>query len=116
MMVLLSPCRFDPTPNAPYTIESASWRLLAGTIRGVYATSPHQINHTQKREIYVAPTVPTGVCPVFLFLVQVERTHRDRMVILDIMSTLPIISTDLHTFTSWDLQGSTMFIPSTSTW
>ncbi|WVQ72089.1 hypothetical protein IAR50_001634 [Cryptococcus sp. DSM 104548] len=56
----------DPAPVSPFTIESPAWRLLSGTVKGVYATRPgHGVNATvveeeKEKEIYMAPSISTG--------------------------------------------------------
>lgn len=46
----------NPAPVSPFTIESPAWRVLSGTIRGVYASR----EGAGKEEIYMAPLMSTG--------------------------------------------------------
>ncbi|TYJ52125.1 hypothetical protein B9479_007279 [Cryptococcus floricola] len=53
----------DPAPVSPFTVDSPAWRLLSGTVKGVYATRP-EVNGTsegeKEKEIYMAPSISTG--------------------------------------------------------
>lgn len=48
----------EPAPVSPYTTDSPAWRVLSGTIRGVYASRP---GAKDGDEIYMAPFMSTGV-------------------------------------------------------
>ncbi|OCF32697.1 Gly-Xaa carboxypeptidase [Kwoniella heveanensis BCC8398] len=52
----------EPAPVSPFTVDSAAWRLLSGTVKGVYNTRPEaQLNSEEaKKEIIMAPSISTG--------------------------------------------------------
>ena len=60
--------RLNPAPVSPHTVDSAAWRLLAGTSRGVYSTRPAaKTNELEAlKTLQMAPSLSTGVRPVFL--------------------------------------------------
>ncbi|WRT68601.1 uncharacterized protein IL334_005579 [Kwoniella shivajii] len=52
----------DPAPVSPFTVDSAAWRLLSGTVKGVYATRPEaKLNEEEaKKQIMMGPSISTG--------------------------------------------------------
>ncbi|WWD02188.1 hypothetical protein V865_000226 [Kwoniella europaea PYCC6329] len=52
----------DPAPVSPFTIDSPAWKLLAGTVRGVYATRPEaQLSKEEAdKSLIMAPSISTG--------------------------------------------------------
>lgn len=52
----------DPAPVSPFTVDSPAWRLLSGTVKGVYATRPGaEETEAGSDEIIMAPSISTGV-------------------------------------------------------
>ncbi|WWC63515.1 uncharacterized protein I303_106118 [Kwoniella dejecticola CBS 10117] len=52
----------EPAPVSPFTVDSAAWRLLSGTVKGVYATRPEASLSPEDAEktIIMAPSISTG--------------------------------------------------------
>ncbi|WWC71361.1 uncharacterized protein I206_105316 [Kwoniella pini CBS 10737] len=52
----------DPAPVSPFTVDSPAWRLLSGTVKGVYATRPEAKLSAEEAEktIIMAPSISTG--------------------------------------------------------
>ncbi|WVQ95136.1 hypothetical protein IAU59_002230 [Kwoniella sp. CBS 9459] len=52
----------EPAPVSPFTVEDPAWRLLSGTVKGVYNTRPEaRLNAEEaKKEIIMAPSISTG--------------------------------------------------------
>ncbi|WVQ79778.1 hypothetical protein IAT38_001878 [Cryptococcus sp. DSM 104549] len=52
----------DPAPVSPFTVESPAWRLLSGTVKGVYATRPGADSSEAEsaKTITMAPSISTG--------------------------------------------------------
>ncbi|KAL7422371.1 hypothetical protein Q5752_003017 [Cryptotrichosporon argae] len=52
----------NPAPVSPFTVESPAWRLLSGTVKGVYATRPEAYLSAEeaRKEIQMAPSLSTG--------------------------------------------------------
>ncbi|WVO21424.1 uncharacterized protein IAS62_002732 [Cryptococcus decagattii] len=51
----------EPAPVSPFTVDSPAWRLLSGTVKGVYATRPGaEEAEDGNDEIIMAPSISTG--------------------------------------------------------
>ena len=76
--------RLEPAPISPHTIQSPAWRVLSGTVKGVYATRPEAdlSEEDAKKTVIMAPMISTGVshpfrsstCP-FQLMSLVEYRH-----------------------------------------
>lgn len=56
----------EPAPVSPFTVDSPAWRLLSGTVKGVYATRPGaEEAEGGNDEIIMAPSISTGVSIYF---------------------------------------------------
>lgn len=52
----------EPAPISPHTIQSPAWRVLSGTVKGVYATRPEAdlSEEDAKKTVIMAPMISTG--------------------------------------------------------
>ncbi|WWC90563.1 uncharacterized protein L201_005499 [Kwoniella dendrophila CBS 6074] len=87
----------DPAPVSPFTVDSAAWRVLSGTVKGVYATRPEAKSSKEEAEktIIMAPSISTGNTDTrhywnltrniyrFAYLVEAKKTNHNNIHTID---------------------------------
>ena len=63
----------NPAVVSPHTIDSPSWRLLSGTVKGVYATRADAGFDGGSDDVWMAPGLSTGVSVECLIRISTDR-------------------------------------------